>query len=202
MLKPAILALGLAFGLAGCATTWETAYEQLDPAQTANWRVASVEVAVPETLTTSEQNTYVPDFDIVWHGEPAGDRRAQVAAIVKEGIEKGASGLRGKNRVRIVATLSQFHAITPVVRENLQSSGVHNIHYTVQVFDARTGAALTEPQPIKAELPALVGQAGDAADARGQTQRVQIVNHIALVTQNWLGRGGPDPRGAFQRRGR
>ncbi|CAM3187323.1 hypothetical protein SAMN04488021_12022 [Paracoccus aminovorans] len=202
MLKPALLAIGLTLGLAGCASsTWETAYDQLDTAQTAHWRVASVEVAAPETLTTSEENSYTPDFDIVWHGEPAGDRRAQAAAIVKEGIEKGAAGLHGKTRVRIVATLGQFHAITPVVREKLQNSGVHNIQYSVQVFDARSGAALTEPQTIKAEFPALVGRAGDEADAKGLTQRVQIVNQIAAVTQNWLGRGA-DPRGTFQRRGR
>ncbi|RDW12297.1 DUF6778 family protein [Paracoccus thiocyanatus] len=201
MMKPALLALGLALGLAGCATTWETAYEQLDPAQAAGWRVAAVEVAVPETLTTSDKNSYLPDFDIVWHGEPAGDRRAQATAILKEGIEKGSAGQRGRTPVRIVATLSQFHAITPVVRERLQNSGVHNIHYTVQVFDARSGAALSEPQPIKAEFPALVGRAADAAEARGLTQRVQIVDQIAAVTQNWLGRG-TDPRGSFQRRGR
>ncbi|WP_223191510.1 DUF6778 family protein [Paracoccus thiocyanatus] len=200
-MKPALLALGLALGLAGCATTWETAYEQLDPAQAAGWRVAAVEVAVPETLTTSDKNSYLPDFDIVWHGEPAGDRRAQAAAILKEGIEKGSAGQSGRTPVRIVATLSQFHAITPVVRERLQNSGVHNIHYTVQVFDARSGAALSEPQPIKAEFPALVGRAADEAEARGLTQRVQIVDQIAAVTQNWLGRG-TDPRGSFQRRGR
>ena len=202
MLKPALLALGLSLGLAGCAaTTWETAYAQLQPAQTASWRVASVEVRAPETLTTGEENSFTPNFDVVWHGEPAGDRRAQAAAIVKEGIQKGAAGLHGKTRVRIVATISQFHAITPVVRERLQNSGVHNIQYTVQVFDARSGAALTQPQNIKAEFPALVGKAGDEADAKGLTQRVQIVNRIAAVTQNWLG-GGADPRGTFQRRGR
>lgn len=202
MFKPALMALGLAFGLAGCAsTTWETAYQQLDPAQTANWRASAVQVIVPETLTTSDANGFTPNYDIVWHGEPAGDRRAQAAAIVTEGIEKGASGLRGGTRVRIVATLAQFHAITPRVRESLQNSGVHNIQYSVQVFDARSNAPLTEPQTIKAEFPALVGAAGDEADARGMTQRVQIVNQIALVTQNWLGTG-PDPRGTFQRRGR
>lgn len=202
MFKPALLALGLALGLAGCASqTWETRYDQLDRAQTATWRVASVEVAVPETLTTSEENSYTPDFDIVWHGEPAGDRRAQAAAIVEEGIRKGAAGLHGKTRVRIVATLGQFHAITPKVRERLQNAGVHNIQYSVQVFDARSGAALTQPQTIKAEFPALVGKAGDEADARGLTQRVQIVNQIAAVTQNWLGNGA-DPRGSFSRLGR
>ncbi len=203
MLKPALIALGLSLGLAGCAGSgWETAYTQVDPAMASTWRLAAVDVSAPDTLTTSEANTYTPNVDVVWHGEPEGDRRAQAAAIVREGIQKGAgAALHGKKRVRIAATITQFHAITPVVRAMQGNVGVHNIQYTVQVFDAATGAALTEPQPILAELPALVGKAGDEADAKGRTQRVQIVDHIAVVTQNWLGQGA-DPRGKFSRLGR
>src|SRR5690606_42138399 len=134
MMKPALLALGLALGLAGCATTWETAYEQVDPAQAAGWRVAAVEVAVPETLTTSDKNSYLPDFDIVWHGEPAGDRGAQAAAILEEGIEKGSAGQRGRTAVPIVAPLRPLRAITPGLRDGRQNSGVHNIHEAGQLF--------------------------------------------------------------------
>ena len=132
-------------------------------------------------------------------GRPA--LRAQAAAIVTEGIERGArSALHGRKSVRISATITQFHAITPTVRK-MDGVGVHNIQYTIQVFDAHSGAALTEPQNIKAEFPALTGKTGDEADARGLTQRVQIVNHIAAVTQNWLGKG-PDPRTHYSRMGR
>lgn len=202
MLKPVFITLALVLGTAACAPTqWETSYNQLAPSETRNWRVAEVDVIIPETLTTSEENTYVPNFDIVWHGDPAGDRREQAAAILREGITRGAQGLRGGQRVRIVATLVQFHGITPTVRHKLQASGVHNIQYQIQVFDARTGAARTESQLIKADLPALVGKAGDEADAKGLTQHVQVVNHIAAVTQNWLGNGA-DPRTTFSRRGR
>ena len=202
MLKNTLVALAMALGLAGCATSeWETAYTQVDPALAASWRLAMVDVAAPETLTTSDTDGYVPNFDIVWHGEPAGDRRAQAAAIVTEGIERGArSALHGRKSVRISATITQFHAITPTVRK-MDGVGVHNIQYTIQVFDAHSGAALTEPQNIKAEFPALTGKTGDEADARGLTQRVQIVNHIAAVTQNWLGKG-PDPRTHYSRMGR
>ncbi|MFO1138374.1 MAG: DUF6778 family protein [Paracoccus sp. (in: a-proteobacteria)] len=202
MLKSTLLVVGLALSVAGCASSnWETAYTQVDAAKAANWRLAAVDVKAPETLTTSEENSYTPNYDVVWHGEPYGDRRAQAAAIIKEGIERGASSaLTGREKVRIVATITQFHAITPKVR-GMDGVGVHNIQYTIQVFDAKTGAALTEPQNIKAEFPAMVGDEGDAADAKGLTQRVQIVNHVALVTQNWLGKG-PDPRGKYSRLGR
>lgn len=203
MLKRTFIALTLSLGLAACAgSNWETAYEQVEPTMAANWRLASVEVSAPDTLTTSDRDGYTPDYDVVWHGEPAGDRRAQAAAIIKEGIERGArSALHGRKSVRIVATIGQFHAITPTVRRMQSQVGIHNIQYTVQVFDAHSGAPLTEPQNIKAEFPALVGKAGDEADARGLTQRVQIVNHIAAVTQNWLGKGA-DPRTQYSRMGR
>lgn len=203
MLKHTFVALTLSLGLAACAgSDWETAYEQVDPAMASSWRFASVDVSAPDTLTTSDRDGYTPDYDVVWHGEPAGDRRAQAAAIVKEGIERGARGaLHGRKSVRISATITQFHAITPTVRRMQSQVGVHNIQYTIQVFDARTGAPLTTPQNIKAEFPAMVGQAGDEADAQGMTQRVQIVNHIAAVTQNWLGQGA-DPRMHYSRMGR
>lgn len=202
MFKSIAVALTLALGVAGCInSSWETAYTQLDASQTASWRVARVEVAAPATLTTSEVNGYVPDYDVVWHGEPYGDRRAQAAAIVRDGISRGAGVLRGGKPVVINATISQFHALTPKARAMTGNVGIHNIHYTVQVLDAATGAPLTQPQFIRAEMPGLTGDAAKQADARGYTQRAEIVNHLSKVTANWLGYG-EDPRGAFNRTGR
>lgn len=203
MLKQIALACGLALTVAGCASSnWETNYTQVPAEQATQWRVAAVNVTAPETLTTSEENSYVPSFDVVWHGEPYGDRRAQAAAILREGIQRGAAVAKGKTPVRIEAVVEQFHAITPVTRNReWMNAGVHDIRYTVQVFNARTGDALTQPQLILADLPALTGKAGDEADAKGFTQRVQIVNHIAAVTRNWLGHG-QDMRKSFSRLGR
>ena len=203
MFKSIAVALALTLGVAGCASSsWETAYTQLDAAQTANWRVARVDVSAPATLTTSEVNGYVPDYDVVWHGEPFGDRRAQAAAITRDGISRGATSvLRGGKPVVISATLSQFHALTPKARSMNGNVGIHNIHYTVQVLDAATGAPLTQPQFIRAETPGLTGDAAKQAEARGYSQRDEIVNHLSRVTSNWLGYGD-DPRGGFNRTGR
>lgn len=192
MIRPVAFGLVLALGLAGCAQ-WNTEYTQVEAAQASQWRVRDVTVSVPETLTTSDENSPIPSADIVWQGEPAGDRRAQVAAILREGITAGSTGLGGKQPVTIAATVTKFHAITPegerLIR-TFSNAGVDNIAYTVQVFDARSGAALTQPQAISAPMP-----------ASSASNRAEIVAHIAAVTQNWLG-GGTDQRTSFSRFGR
>ena len=200
-----VLVLALTLGVAACgggSGEWRTSYDQLDPAATAGWRLADVQVSVPPTLTVSEANTYMPEADIVWRGDPAGDRRAQVASILRDGIGKGAAGLNGGRPVRLSATVTQFHALTPMARAMEGNVGVHDIRFTIAVTDARTGEALVPAQAIEADKAALVGNAAADADARGYTQRVEIVEHLSTVIRHWLGRGGADPRGSFSRLGR
>lgn len=187
--------------LAACSGDWRTDYEApLDTAVTRNWTVRDVIVQVPDTLTTTEENSYAPNADIVWHGEPFGDRRAQVAAIVDEGITQGARPLRGSQPVNLIVTLRQFHALTPKAR-SLAPSAVHNISYMMQVVDARTGDAVTEPELIFADLMAFTGSAAVEAVLQGETQKVRITRHLKDVTAGWLGIG-PDPRQSFSSAGR
>lgn len=192
---------GAAALLAGCAGNWKVDYRQgLDTAVTRTWKLNNVLVVVPEELTVSHANTFAPNADIVWHGEPFGNRKAQVAAILRDGITQGTSELQGKRPVTITATLRQLHAVTPAAVGRAPAA-VHNISYTTQVLDAETGEALTEKQLIQADLEAYVGAAAIAAAINGNTQRVRIVNHIARVTRGWLG-FGPDQRRTFASVGR
>lgn len=195
--------LGL-LAVAGCGAhgEWRVRYPQaLDPAVTRGWHVADVRVSVPRTLTTSDENSWTPDYDIVWHGDPPGDRHAQVEALMTTALRTGAQELRGKRAVTLVATLQQFHAITPKVEKYLHFSGVHDIRFTLQIFDARSGQPLTEPTPIAADAPALVGGDARAARARGYTQKNEIIDAVSAVIRGYLGIG-PDPRHDFSRLGR
>lgn len=193
MFRSAFISLALVAGLAGCTTQeFRTAYTPVNPAFAASWTVSDVTVSVPDSLSVSDVNSAMPAADIVWQGEPVGDRREQVAAIIAEGIESGAAGLSGRTPVTVAATVSRFHAVTPEAERVIQrvnNAGVDNIAYTVQVFDA-SGAALTEPQEIQASLPATTA-----------SNRAEIVAHIAGVTAGWLG-VGPDQNSSFQRIGR
>ena len=172
--------------LAGCSGSWEVAYDEgVSPTESNAWTVKKVNVAVSENLTVSNSNTFAPNADIVWHGEPYGDRRAQVRRIMEDGISQGSGSLNGPRGVIINASVIHFHAVTPAAVARAPGA-VHNIKYVVRVFDATTGAPLTEPQEIAADLEAYVGAAAVTAALEGNTQRVRIVRHLAHVTRGFV----------------
>ena len=188
-------------GLAACGTNWTIDYDTgVDAQVSKTWHVHNIRVTVPDSLTVSNNNTFAPNADIVWHGEPQGNRRAQVSAILREGISRGTRGLRGPRGVDISVSLRHFHAVTPAAVARAPGA-VHNISYVAQVFDNATGKAVTEPEVISADLEAYVGDAAVIAAIQGQTQRVRIVDHLTRVTRGWLGTG-PDPRARFSGVGR
>jgi hypothetical protein len=194
--------LALALVVAGCAGTYRTFYlDRVDPAVSRGWRVSDVAVRVPETLTVSEEHSLVPHADIVWREDPAeGDRRAQVATIMRDAARRGAAGLHGRRAVLLEIELKRFHALTFEAETRLDNAGVHNIDFVVTVRDARTGAVLAGPEMIEAATPAFSGAEARRLRAEGQTQKKVITEHVAATIAGWLG-VGPDNRGEFQRLG-
>lgn len=199
--RRSLLLGGSATFVAGCAGSWEVDYDQtLDPLVTKSWNVSEVNVLVSEDLRVSNKNTLAPNADIVWHGEPMGNRRAQVRRILTEGITRGAADLTGPRGVIINTSLVHFHAVTPAAVTHAPAA-VHNIKFAARVFDDQSGQPLSETHEIEADLEAFVGTAAVTAAVQGNTQRVRIVNHLARVTRGWLGMG-PDQRRRFSGVGR
>jgi hypothetical protein len=187
--------------LAGCSREWRVDYPQdIEAEVSREWRLAAVVSVVPDTLRVSNSNSYAPGGDIVWWGEPYGDRRAQVARIFEEAVRAGASELQGERPVTVTATVQRFHAVTPAAVAAAPAA-VHNIIFRIQVFDTRTAEALTEPVEIEADLEAYVGTAAMASAIRGEDQRTRIVSHLTAIIRGWLGYG-PDQRRTFQSIGR
>lgn len=187
--------------LAGCGGEFATDFDTpLDAETTRSWHVTEVSVAAPRSLTTTEANVLAPNADVVWHGEPAGNRRAQTARILEEGLRKGSAGLRGSRRVAIEAQLLEFHGVTPIA-VNQSPAAVHNITYVIRIVDPSTEETLAGPDRIQADLPAYTQSQATVAAENGITERRRIVDHIARTTAGWLGIG-PDPRGVFVSLGR
>ena len=179
---------------------FETDYTPVPADLAKSWRLAEVRVSVPKTLVVSEAKSLLPKADIVWREDPLGDRHAQVGKIIETAVLRGAQGLRGSRPVIIAITVTRFHALTYEAELSNSDWGVHNVDFTAQVLDARTGEVLLPATAIRAETPAWSGARMKEVRKKGITQKSMITNHVAATVAGWLGLG-PDNRGSFSRQG-
>lgn len=154
-----------------------------------SYKVVDVRVDVPESLTVSEANSLIPRADIVWRGDPFGDRRAQIATLMREAMMEGAASLDGAQDAREVVLLvevARFHALTERARYTV--GGNHNIDFWLSVVDAQTGEVVEPRRFLDTDLPGLGGMAAIAAEARGESQKVRIQAFLADVIREELGK--------------
>lgn len=147
--------------------------------QAAKWNVAGVRVIVPAELEVSEANSYYPRGDIVWRDDPPGDRRAQVAKLMFDGISDGLKHLNGPQDVDFQITVRRFHSLSEKTRASV--GGVHNMRFTLAVIDRATGTQIVSPILFEPDLNAYGGAQATAAERRGDTQKVRIKRHLGNV---------------------
>jgi hypothetical protein len=186
MMKTRILyaLLGLAaLIVAGCTPTTDVsrnlALTDIGPVADVprqNWEFAELIIDVPQSLTVSEANAYKPRADIVWREDPMGDRHAQVAAVMRGGLEPALSSMRGDVPVQIVLEVTRFHAQTERVRYTF--GGEHEIEFVYLVRHAETGAILAGPEAVDLTFRAYGGQRALEAEQQGITQRVRITERL------------------------
>lgn len=149
-----------------------------------SFRVEEINVVVPDALIVSEENVYYPRGDIVWRGDPFGDRHAQVKAIFDDAMTRGTSELQGEVPVILDITVQRFHGLTEKTRYTV--GGIHSIRFELAVRDAETGLLLEEPRNVEADLKGFGGQRAVNAEQQGQTQKVRITDHLSQVIQDEL----------------
>ena len=187
-----ILAMVVGLAASGCATV-DTAsrnspFEQATGAEVPSAslagaapsvRVKDINVSVPSTLVVSEENSYYPSGDIVWRGDPRGDRYEQVKAMFDAGLARGTADLKGDVPVVLDVEVERFHSVTEKTRYTF--GGVHSIRFKLTVRDANTGDLVREPTVLKADLNAYGGQEAIDAERQGQTQKVRVTDHLSRV---------------------
>lgn len=149
-----------------------------------NYALHSIRFAVPSDLTVSEANGYYPIADIVWRGDPLGNRPEQIAAIFETSIRSAGESLSGNRPVTVDVQLVRFHSLTE--RTRFSVGGVHSIKFDLTIRDAETGLVIEPTRRIDADLPALGGTAAVAADFQGQGQKVRITAHLTNLILNEL----------------
>ncbi len=196
--KYLILALTAATFLGACASGVTTRNVPLESTPTSNvsrigikssqsamWRIEDVRVNVPDTLSVTEANLYVPPTDIVWREDPYGDRREQVRKILDLAVSQAALGMDGGEPVYLDIELKKFHALSQKARATI--GGRHTIVFEVTVKDVATGLVLVGPFSVSIKLKAYGGQRAIDAEMRGETQKVRISREITNVMRTYLG---------------
>ncbi|AWB48676.1 hypothetical protein HYN69_09270 [Gemmobacter aquarius] len=157
----------------------------------AKYAVQDVQVVVPRTLKVSEANTFKPRADIVWHGDPTGDRYAQVGAILMAAVTDATMPMVEGRPVTVELTLTKFHALTEKTRYTI--GGTHELRFDLVVRDAATGDVLDGPRRIVADTKGTGGAQAIADDAAGRTQKVVITERLAQVLRRELSAPVTDP---------
>jgi hypothetical protein len=148
--------------------------------------VTAVNVAVPESLRVSEANMYYPVADIVWRGEPRGNRHDQVKAIFEQAFAAGTSSLDSGRPVVVDVVVDRFHCLTEKARYTI--GGVHSLKFTLSVRDAATGELLDGPRLVVADIKASGGAIAVQEEADGITQRIVILDRLRDVALRELTR--------------
>lgn len=180
----------LMLSVAGCATIeTPTRASSLDvagltPAVTVaqrSYALQDVQVIMPASLRISEGAGYYPNADVVWRGDPIGDRAQQITAMFETAGDRVSAGLTGDVPVIAVVTLLRFHGLTERTRYSV--GGVYSIEFTLEIRNAQTGVVIETARVVKHDLPGPGGLAAVALEQAGQTEKVRVTDHLTYVLQ-------------------
>lgn len=193
--------LGIALGLGACGVSDQASRNTLSQPSSITiasqnaarivtlapkYDIAEIRVSVPETLRVSEANLFFPVADIVWRGEPIGNRHQQVKAMFDDGLAEGTRGMTIGPKVVVNIEVERFHSLTEKTRYTF--GGVHSMHFAMTVRDAATGQVIDGPRQIVADVKGAGGSRAIAEERAGRTQRVVIVERLAQVIRRELSR--------------
>jgi len=155
------------------------------------YTVTDVQVTVPQSLRVSEANVFYPMADIVWRGDPMGNRYAQVGAILRDAAAQATASMQGPRAAVVRMELVRFHGVTEKTRYTV--GGTHNVDFMLTVLDAATGAPIDGPRLVKAEAKAAGGQAAIAEEQAGRTQKVVVTEKLVQTLRRELSGPVADP---------
>lgn len=135
-------------------------------------------------LVVSEDESFYPNADIVWRGDPVGPRIPQIAAMFQTAADRNQSVLTGEIPVDVAITLVRFHGVTD--RTRLTVGGVYNIVFNMAVLNARTGAIIEPSRRVVGNLSAPGGTAGLMLGDQGLTQKVRVTDFLTGLLRQQL----------------
>ncbi|WP_322888863.1 MULTISPECIES: DUF6778 family protein [unclassified Yoonia] len=172
--------------LAACAPGAMVIQGDPRPDLVRDYKLVGLNFATLPDLQVSEANSYYPQADIVWRGDPAGDRLAQIEALFTEAARRNmATDMKNADRrVVLDVTLVRFHGLSN--RTQFSTGGVYNVIFDLAVRDAQTGAVIEPTRRVVANLDAWGGNANAQLEAQGITQKMRVTDFLTSVLADQL----------------
>jgi hypothetical protein len=155
------------------------------------YTISDIRINVPRDLRVSEANVYYPMADIVWRGDPLGDRHGQIKAIFETAAQQATASMKGPRPAVLSVTLKRFHSVTEKTRYTI--GGTHDMVFDLTVLDAATGAVIDGPREVRADVRAAGGQAAIAEEQAGRTQKVVVTERLVQAFRTELSGTVTDP---------
>lgn len=191
--------VALSLGVAGCASI--SAIGNVDtvsrnaPLETGQFTTEALPISrsyviegmyfsAPEDISVSEANSYYPQADVVWRGDPVGDRVEQIGAIFNTAADRNKERMIGDVPIVVDVQLVRFHGVTE--RTRFSVGGVYNIVFDMQVRHAETGEVIEQSRRVLADLSAPGGVAVLLQEQRGQTEKVRVTDFLTQVFKDEL----------------
>lgn len=187
MIKTAGAALALSVALAGCSGVGVVLSPDnqvtrqdggLNVADRYDYHLSSLNFALSPDLTVSESDSLYPNADIVWRGDPPGDRGQQIGALFQEAAARADAGITGSQHIVADVTLVRFHGLTERTRYSV--GGIYDVVFDLTVRDA-AGNVIEGPRRVEAQLAGPGGQAALELERSGLTERVRVVDFLSQV---------------------
>jgi len=144
-----------------------------------DYALHSIRFAVPADMTVSEANSYYPIADIVWRGDPIGNRSQQINEIFQTSIRAAGQNMNGSIPMTVDVELVRFHSLKE--RTRFFVDGVNSIKFNMTIRNAEAGEVLDQSRFVNADFAARGGRAAMAADNQGQGQKVRITAHLTSL---------------------
>ncbi|WP_341366314.1 DUF6778 family protein [Yoonia sp. BS5-3] len=176
--KLLVLVTGI-FVLAACGAQTPVAVSSSTAAAERSYSVASFQFAAPDDLSVSEAEGYYPLADVVWRGDPKGDRIAQIEDMFTQAVARNEPVLAGDTPVAVRVDLVRFHGVTDRTRYSV--GGNYNIIFNLTVVDARSGTLLEPTRRVVGNLKAPGGSQAVALEQGGNTQKVRVTSYLTAL---------------------
>lgn len=169
--------------LGGCGTTFgmkSAVRLQIER----SYRLKAFNFDVQEGLEISESESFYPNADVVWRGDPIGPRIPQIAAMFQEAAARNRAVLDGDFPVDVDLTLVRFHGVTNRTRYTV--GGIYNVIFDLTIKSAATGEVIEPTRRIVGNLDAPGGDRAALLDQAGQTQKVRVTDFLTSLLRAQL----------------